>query len=156
MEIRRFIPGDAKEVSALIIRSINEANKEDPQWEREWLLNQYTSDFMIELADKAHTYVICENGKPVATGTIKRDSDSDSGKQSEIVACFVNPDYIRKGLGRMLFNALESDEFFTEAKRVWLTSSIMAQGFYDHLGYINPNGHGNRNADTLIEYEKLK
>ena len=156
MEIRRYKPGDESEVAALIQRSLVEKNPEDPPSEREWLMNRYTPEYIKELAEKSHTYVICENGKPVGTGTILVNDDVKNIKQSEIVACFLNPDYIGTGLGRKLFDVLEADEYFTSAERVWLTSSIMAQGFYDHLGYVNPNGHGMRNADTLIEYEKIR
>ena len=155
MEIRRFQPGDENEVAALIQRALVEVNTEDPQWEYEWLRDRYTPEYIKEMSGNCHTYVICDNGKPVGTGTIKVDTDVTELKQSEIFACFLNPDYIGRGIGRKLFEALESDEYYSAAERVWLTSSIMAQGFYEHIGYTNPNGHGNRNADTLLEYEKI-
>ena len=156
MEIRRFRSGDENEASALIRKTLTEVNTEDPKWENEWLIERYTPEYIKEMASTSHTYVICDNGKPVATGTITIDNDNPELKQSEVKACFIHPDYIGRGLGRMLFETLEADELFTSAKRVWLTSSIMAQGFYEHLGYVNPNGKGVRNADTLLEYEKIR
>ena len=156
MEIRKLLPGDEEEVSAMIRRTIKEVNTEDPQWECDWLLDRYSPEYIREMADECHTYVICENGKVVGTGTIRENPEVTDQKQSEIIACFIHPEYIGRGLGRMLFDTLESDELYTSAQRVWLTSSVMAQGFYEHRGYRNPYGHGGRNADTLLEYERIK
>ena len=155
MEIRRFQPGDENEAAAIIQRCLKEVNTEDPQWENDWLSERYTPDFIREMAKTCHTYVICDRDQVVATGTIKIDENAPGIKQSEIVSCFIRPEYIGKGLGRMLFETLESDEYFRSAQRVYLTSSVMAQDFYEHMGYKNPNGHGVRNAETLLEYEKI-
>ena len=41
--------------------------------------------------------------------------------------------------------------------RVWLTSSDMALGFYEHMGWVNPNGYRVRaGEENLLYMEKRK
>ena len=67
------------------------------------------------------------------------------------------PESIGKGYGRKLFETLEADELAAMAARVWLTSSDMALGFYEHMGWVNPNGPRARaGEDNLLYMEKRK
>ena len=44
-----------------------------------------------------------------------------------------------------------------KAARVWLTSSDMAVEFYEHMGWVNPNGPRARaGEDNLLYMEKRK
>ena len=52
------------------------------------------------------------------------------------MAAFLSPESIGKGYGRKLFETLETDELAAKATRVWLTSSDMALGFYEHMGFV--------------------
>ena len=64
---------------------------------------------------------------------------------------------IGKGYGRKLFETLEADELAAKATRVWLTSSDMAVEFYEHMGWVNPNGPRARaGEDNLLYMEKRK
>ena len=89
----------------------------------------------------------------IGSGTILPDGETEA----EIVAAFLSPESIGKGYGRKLFETLETDELAAKATRVWLTSSDMALGFYEHMGWVNPNGPRARaGEDNLLYMEKRK
>ena len=81
--------------------------------------------------------VLEEDGQIIGSGTVLPDGETEA----EIVAAFLIPESIGRGYGRKLFETLEADELAVKAERVWLTSSDMALGFYEHMGWVNPNGY---------------
>ena len=92
-------------------------------------------------------------GQIIGSGTILPDGETEA----EIVAAFLSPESIGKGYGRKLFETLEADELAAMATRVWLTSSDMAVEFYEHMGWVNPNGPRARaGEDNLLYMEKRK
>ena len=75
----------------------------------------------------------------------------------QIIAAFLLPEYIGRGLGRQLFAALESDELAANANRIWLTSSVNALDFYEKAGYQYVYGYRQRGGEMhLLEMEKRK
>ena len=151
MEIRRFCPGDEEVLSGLIRRTLLEVNAADcPAEEIEFLYNKYTPAGVLALAGQGHTYVLQESEELLGCGTLL---PGEKGV-CEIMAAFLKPEAIGRGLGKALFGALESDPLFTKAERVWLTSSVTALRFYEKLGYRYCCGWRGRNADGLIEMEK--
>ena len=152
MNIRSFQMGDENSISVLIRRTLVEVNGVDcPKEEIDFLYALYTPEKIIKNAQAGHTYVLWEDGNIIGTGTILPDGEV----QSEIVAAFLIPEAIGRGLGRKLFAALESDPLFTGAKRVWLTSSITALKFYEKIGYTYEGGYFHRNEEGLIVFEKF-
>ena len=151
--IRRFQKEDAPALSALIRRTLLEVNTDSPAAEVEYLYGRYTPETMMQLAQEGHTYVLEEDGVISGTGTVL-PSGAD---EAEIAAAFLRPESIGKGCGRALFAALEEDPLVVSARRIWLTSSDMAQGFYERMGYVNPNGYRTRGGeDNLLYMEKRK
>ena len=74
-----------------------------------------------------------------------------------MIVFFVLPEYIGKGIGKKIMNALENDEYFLKSKRIEITSSITALGFYKKLGYKHKNG--NKYLDEIeknISYKNLE
>ena len=152
MEIRAFLLGDEGAVSALIRRTLLEVNSVDcPREEINFLYDLYTPEKIIENAEAGHTYVLWEDDCVVGSGTIVPTGE----RESEVIAAFLAPEAIGKGWGRQLFAALESDLLFTEAERVWLTSSVTALKFYEKIGYTYEGGYFHRNEDDLIVMEKF-
>lgn len=152
MEIRRFRQGEEREISALIRRTLVEVNSVDcPKWEIDFLYELYTPEKVIKNAEAGSTYVLWENGAIIGTGTILPDGEH----QSEIVAAFLLPEAMGKGLGRVLFDTLEADPLFRNARRVWLTSSITALKFYEKIGYAYEGGYCHLNEEKLIVMEKF-
>ena len=153
LTIRRFQTGDADILSTMIRRTLREVNYTSPKSELDYLIPHYSSETMTELACTGHTYVLEEDGQIVGSGTVLPDGETEA----EIVAAFLRPESIGKGYGRKLFEALEADELAVRAKRVWLTSSDMALDFYEHMGWVNPNGYRVRaGAENLLYMEKRK
>ena len=108
---------------------------------------------MVELSETGHTYVLEEDGQIIGSGTVLPDGETEG----EIVAAFLSPESIGKGYGRKLFETLEADELAAMATRVWLTSSDMAVEFYEHMGWVNPNGYRVRaGEENLLYMEKRK
>ena len=95
-----------------------------------------------------------------AENTTKIQFDSLSINEAyarSVVAAFLAPESIGKGYGRKLFETLEADELAVRARRIWLTSSDMALDFYEHMGWVNPNGYRVRaGEENLLYMEKRK
>ena len=153
LTIRRFQAGDENALSALIRRTLREVNYTSPKSELDYLIPHYSPETMVELSRTGHTYVLEEDGQIVGSGTVLPDGASEA----EIVAAFLIPESIGRGYGRKLFETLEADELAVKAERVWLTSSDMALGFYEHMGWVNPNGYRVRaGEENLLYMEKRK
>ena len=152
-ELRRYLPGDEGAVSVLLRRTLLEVNAlYCPQVEIEWLYNRYAPETVAQIARDGHMYVMTEDGAIVGTGTVVQTG----ARECEIIAAFLLPEAIGRGLGAQLFDALEADEWCKEADRIWLTSSVNALDFYERRGYVNPNGYRTRGADSLLTMEKRK
>ena len=152
-EIRRYVPGDEGAVSALLRRTLLEVNAHYcPKGEIEWLYDRYTPETVAQIAADGHMYVMTEDGVIVGTGTVVQTGEGEC----EIIAAFLLPETIGRGLGTQLFDVLEGDEWCAAAKRIWLTSSVNALDFYEKRGYVNPNGYRTRGADNLLTMEKRK
>ena len=152
-EIRRYVPGDEGAVSALLRRTLLEVNAHYcPKGEIEWLYDRYTPETVAQIAADGHMYVMTEDGVIVGTGTVVQTGEGEC----EIIAAFLLPEAIGRGLGTQLFDVLEGDEWCAAAKRIWLTSSVNALDFYEKRGYVNPNGYRTRDADDLLTMEIWK
>lgn len=148
-----YAPGDEAALSALLRRTLTEVNAHFcPQDEIDWLYARYTPETVAELAAGGHTYVMTEAGRIVGTGTVTATGE----RECEIIAAFLLPEAIGRGLGRQLFQALEADALCVQARRIWLTSSVNALDFYEKMGYVNPNGYRVRGDDGLLTMEKRK
>ena len=152
-EIRRYLPGDEGAVSALLRRTLLEVNAHYcPKGEIEWLYDRYTPETVAQIAADGHMYVMTEDGVIVGTGTVVQTGEGEC----EIIAAFLLPEAIGRGLGTQLFDVLEGDEWCAAAKRIWLTSSVNALDFYEKRGYVNPNGYRTRGAESLLTMEIRK
>ena len=150
--IRRYRPGDEETLSRLLRRTLMEVNANFcPAAEMDWLYNRYTPQGVAEIAGKGHMYVLEEDETIVGTGTTILTGESEC----EIIAAFLLPEYIGRGLGRQLFATLESDELAANASRIWLTSSVNALDFYEKAGYQYVYGYRQRGGEMhLLEMEK--
>ena len=152
-ELRRYLPGDEGAVSALLRRTLLEVNAHYcPKTEIDWLYSRYTPETVAQIAADGHMYVMTEHGAILGTGTVIQTGE----RECEIIAAFLLPETIGRGLGTQLFDVLEGDEWCAAAKRIWLTSSVNALDFYEKRGYVNPNGYRTRGADNLLTMEILK
>lgn len=148
-----YVPGDEYALSTLLRRTLIEVNALScPQDEIDWLYARYTPETVAEIAAGGHTYVMTEAGTIVGTGTVVPAGEAEC----EIIAAFLLPEAIGRGLGTQLFQTLEADPLCVSARRIWLTSSVNALDFYEKLGYVNPNGYRVRGSDDMLTMEKRK
>ena len=155
MNIRRFSENDAKEVSDLIIKTLMITNTKD-----------YPVEMMEELAKRQQPANILErdgqtqysgleySGYIIGCGAI----GSYWGKEDEscLFSIFVLPEYQGKGVGRMIVETLEKDEYFLRAKRIEVPASITGLEFYRKLGYDYKNGNSEMDEERLYRLEKRR
>ena len=151
--IRPFEAADAQAVSEVIIRTIRISNVGD-----------YTAELMEELAKRegpeqvlaraqwTHCYVAQDGGRVIGCGAIgpywgKTD-------ESSLFSIFVLPEYQRKGVGRLIVETLEQDEYALRASRIEIPASITGTPFYLKLGYTYKNGVNTPDGEGLLRLEK--
>ncbi len=133
-EVRSFQTGDAEEVSALIVRTLRTVNSKDyPEKVIEANVLSHSPDVMIEQATNGHMYVVCDGARIVGCGAVA--GYLGSVDESILLSFFVLPEYQGKGIGRMIMQTLEQDEYFLRAKRIEIHASITAVDFYRKMGY---------------------
>lgn len=137
--VRRFEECDAISVAELIARNSLEVNIKDyPKEQMENIANTFDYNKVIDKANASHMYVACINEKVIGCGAIS----NFWGKENESIlsAIFVLPEFQGKGIGQLIMNTLEKDEYFIKSKRIEIPSTITACEFYKKMGYIYKNG----------------
>ena len=140
--IRRFKEKDSTEVSELIIRTLRTTNIKD-----------YSAEY-IKKAGWTHFYVAVDKETIIGCGAVGPYWDKED--ESSLFNIFVAPEYQGKGVGRMIVEALEKDEYFLRAKRIEIPSSITACEFYVKMGYTYKNGIKIPDEEQLLRMEKFR
>jgi len=127
IEIRKFKDEDALDASDLIRKTLSEENsKFYPNSVIEYMCNEFSPKFLIELSKEREFFIAIENSKMVGTITIIND---------DIGTVFVNPEYHSKGIGTKLMETIENLAKKRKIEKLKLQSSINAVDFYEKLGY---------------------
>ena len=153
--VRRFRESDAPAVANIIRRGLREVNGRDYPGEYiERCCQHFSVENIIRQAENGHMYVAESAGRILGTGTIM----PYWGKETEsiILSFYVLVEYIGRGIGRMIMDTLERDEFFLRAERVEVPSAIGAVGFYEKLGYVGKDGGKTSDAEGLVRLEKRR
>ena len=155
MDIRRFREDDAEAVSALVIKTLRISNVKDytPELMEEGVKNMQPAN-ILERAGWTHFYVVEDESRIIGCGAIgpywgKTD-------ESSLFTIFVLPEYQGRGVGRLIIETLEQDEFFLRAKRIEIPSSITAVDFYRRLGYDYKNGIAEVDDEHVYRLEKFR
>lgn len=109
-----------------------------PQSVIEEVVASLTCEKLVERASWTHFYIVKLEGKIVGCGAI--GAYWGSLTESSLFTIFVDPDYQGKGLGRLIVETLEADEFAKRANRIEIPASLFAIPFYRHMGYEHKNG----------------
>ena len=155
MNIRRFETKDAEAVSSLIIKTLRISNIKDYTAElMEELVKSQQPQNIIERAGWTHFYVVEDDNIIIGCGSI----GPFWGKEDEsgLFTIFVLPEYQGKGVGRLIIETLEKDEYFLRAKRIEIPSSITACQFYRKFGYDYKNGVAELDDEHLYRLEKFR
>lgn len=155
MEIRRFEEKDAREVSALIAKTLRTTNIKDytPEFiEQE--VNVLTPEYIAWRASWTHFYVACEGETIIGCGAIGPYWGSET--ESSLFTIFVLPEKQGLGVGRRIVQTLEADEFALRASRIEIPASKTAYAFYRKLGYADKNGVHGVDDEGLHRLEKFR
>ena len=155
MDIRKFQPEDAEEVSALIIKTLRTVNIKD--YSSEYIENDVVRlqpKDILKRAEWTHFYVVFDDDMIIGCGAIGPYWERED--ESSLFMIFVLPEYQSKGIGRKIIETLEQDEFFLRAKRIEIPASITAVPFYLKMGYKYKNGITEPDEELLIRLEKYR
>lgn len=153
--IRKFHIEDAEDVSALIAKTMRTTNSKDYSDETiENTVSRLTPANICERSKWTHFYVVCNYNKIIGCGAIGPYWGRED--ESSLFNIFVLPEYQGKGVGRMIIQTLERDEYFTRANRIEVPASITAEHFYLKLGYRHKNGVRSVDDEQHVAMEKLR
>ena len=155
MEIRRFTEADAEAAAQVVSVTVSISNSRDyPSEYIAHLKETHSAEVLRQRAREGHMYVICDGEKIVGTGTIAPYWGSET--ESILLTIFILPDWQGRGLGRLLIETLEQDEYAKRASRIEIPASLTAVNFYRHLGYDYKNGVTEPENGLLYRLEKYR
>ncbi len=126
--IRRFAPGDAATVAALIHRCLREVNSRDYCADIiDRMCAHFDADRLTTLAAQREMFVAERDG---IVGTVSRDGN-------KVYTMFIRPDTAGHGIGRLLMRHIESLAAAEGFPFMEAGASITAHGFYQRLGYVD-------------------
>ena len=124
-----------------------------PQKSIDYVIESLKPAKLKERASYAHFYVVKHENKIIGCGAISSYWGSET--ESILLTIFVDPDYQGKGVGRLIMNTLESDEYAIRANRIEIPAGMVAIPFYKKFGYEHKNGELNYD-DGPFSMEKFK
>lgn len=153
--LRRFRKGDEFAVSDVICTTLAISNREDylPAFIEE-NIRSHSPKVIAARAKDAHFYVACNGDTVIGCGGIT--GYWGSTEESYLTSIFVLPDYQGNGVGRMIVEALEADQYFRRAWRTEVGSSLTAVHFYEKKGYEFKNGITDPDEYGVVRLEKRK
>ena len=155
MIIRRFTSSDAQETSAMIAETLRISNINDYTPElMEQCVAYLSAENLVQRSGWLHFYVVVDGDKIIGCGGI--GPYWDKSDESSLFTIFVKPDQQGKGVGRLIMETLEKDEFFLRAKRVEIPSSITAVNFYKKFGYDHKPGFEKPDEEQIYRLEKYR
>lgn len=125
---------DVDKLLHIIHRCVKEVNSKDYEPRQvEKFLSGFTTGWLKDIILNRHFYSVKYNGEIIGMGGVSRDTTQES--QSYFTAIFINPDYRKMGIGRMLIRFLEQDEWCLNSNLIEIPSSKSSHEFYHKLGY---------------------
>jgi GNAT superfamily N-acetyltransferase len=146
MKIRKFQDKDARKLSYLIRRALNEVNIKDYPKSVVARLSKYNAPSkLIEGSRRRDIYVIVDDDRIRGTASLENNN---------VFSVFVDPTYHGKGMGQRLMKYVERAAKKRGIDRLRLNSSLTALGFYEKLGYKKIKEVFNKSAGHQIIMEK--
>ena len=155
MNIRRFKNTDAVSTSNMIADTLRTCNTNDYTPElMEECVKSLSPDNLINRASWMHFYVVEDGSNIIGCGGIGPYWGKEN--ESSLFTIFVDAALQGKGIGRLIMNTLEQDEFFLRAERIEIPSSITAVGFYKKFGYDHKPGFEEPDEEMIYRLEKFR
>ena len=153
--MRRFEEKDAEEVAELLHKTMAECNSKDYSEDMVQKLIEYeTPEHLKDRNTWTHFYVAEADNKIIGCGQIGPYWGKED--ESSLFTIFVLPEYQGKGIGRLIIETLENDEFFLRAKRIEIPASITGVPFYLKMGYNYKNGITEPDEEQIVRMEKFR
>ena len=129
--LRKAGPADAAAIHALILRSIREVcGKDYPRDAIElWCAHRSADKILAWIADSDGYFLVAVESDRIIGAALRQNPD-------RIKLCYALPEYLGRGLGRSLMEALERQARERGVERLVLSSTVTAKGFYVRRGYI--------------------
>ncbi len=134
MEIKRATKKDARKISFLRRKTLQQVNKNDyPKVFLKFLVNENSTKGILEKLKNREIFCLWE--KDALLGTIELKGDKISG-------LFVKSSKLKKGLGTNLMDFIESYAKSKKIKQLRLYSTKFAINFYKRRGFhLIPSGY---------------
>ncbi len=154
MEIRRFRPEDAAQASEMVRTTLRISNAKDYSPEYiDYNVKTHSPEVLAKRAEESHMYVVCDGDKIIGCGAIAPYWGSET--ESILLTIFVLPEYQGQGVGRLIIETLEGDEYFLRAERVEIPASLTGVEFYKKMGYGYKNGITEPEDGVMYRLEKF-
>ena len=151
--LRRFQKGDEVAVSDVICTTLSISNRTDyPPAFIEENIRSHSPEIIAARAEEAHFYVATDGETIIGCGGIT--GYWGSTEESYLTSIFVLPEEQGKGVGSLIVNRLEADDYFRRAWRTEVGSSLTAVRFYRKMGYEYKNGVAEAGKDGTVRLEK--
>ena len=157
MEIRitEYREEYAKEMSDIIVKNLLEVNSKDYGIE---YAKKQAEEFSVEkiketFPKRTKVFVALDGEKVAGTAGLDKSWYSDDGEYY-ILTVFVDVNYHKLGIGKMLIRKIEEYAKEIKAKRLVIPASIFGCEFYRKLGYEYVNGEKVLNEEKMYMLEK--
>lgn len=146
----------AKQMSDIIVRNLVEVNSKDYGIE---CAKKHAEAFSVEkikedFPKRTKVYVALDGEKVVGTAGLGKSWYSDDGEYY-VLTVFVDMNYHKQGIGKMLIRKIEEYANEIKAKRLVVPASIFGCEFYHKLGYEYLNGEKVLNEEKMYIMEKI-
>ena len=129
MLIRDYNPSDAAAITRLFYETIRSVNLRDysEQQVRAWAPLVPDPKIWHSRMSQRCTLVTEENGQIIAFAELERDGHLDM--------FYCRKDVIGRGIGRLLYSAVEMKALELRLERIFTEASITARAFFEHIGF---------------------
>lgn len=147
IEIRRAVKNDAQAIATVVKESIlstfPEVYPEDHINHTIWM---YRTEAVETFIDERDFFIAVEDEQIVGSVCLKE-------KNHFMTGLYVHPSYMRKGIGKLLVEYIESFAIQAGYDDITLWSTVIAADFYDNLGYMKVRDIV---EDGYVKYVEMK
>lgn len=137
-EIRQATPNDAPAACALLRRSIEHGciaeHAKRPEILQAWLGNKTPNNVATWFASPTNFAVVAQRPGEKEGALVGLALLNQAGR---LALCYVDPDYLRHGVGQELLAAIEQQARAWNISKVHMHSPASASAFFERLGYVN-------------------
>ena len=150
MVVSRVQEDDVVQLRDLIINTcIASFNNYYPKDWIDYTIKRQTLERLKFKVKNMHFYVARKNKDIIGCGAI---DFNEATKEAWILSFFVDIEFQNNGIGKLILNTLEKYEYYTNARKVFVASSIPGLPFYIRNGFRHKDNKMNfDNGEFLLE-----